>query len=328
MIDKHLIVKWNPFTSFHPDAPNTIIHHCEVLRKTDAKGNASVWWGKISKSGNLHLEHSLIQSINNEISANNQFCILFIYCPYGDQPSLHVGKISRISENTNIDEPNVPEYYKNVGLPVSIWFNISDLAEISVSEIENLAFLDGRDYDPVETNPYPIIVCQKNPRNFFITPNRYREVLDRRKDYRSAFISYGGPDEEIAGHLNSWLKARGVKTWFFPEDSIPGEKLHRTMSSGVSEFDRVILLCSKNSLDRPGVLNELERVFAREAKEGGSDILIPVAIDDFVFNDWTPERRDIAEKIRERVITKLTLGVISGAEKNLSLRKILSALEM
>lgn len=35
------------------------------------------------------------------------------------------------------------------------------------------------------------------------------------------------------------------------------------MSDGVSEHDKVLLLCSKNPLERPGLLNELERVFER-----------------------------------------------------------------
>ncbi|HHQ4505342.1 toll/interleukin-1 receptor domain-containing protein [Aeromonas hydrophila] len=128
------------------------------------------------------------------------------------------------------------------------------------------------------------------------------EVVDESSMYNSIFISYGGPDQEAATILNRDLKAVGVSTWFFPEDSIPGQKLHRMMHEGVNKHDKVLLICSRESLTRNGVLNEIERVLEREAKEGGADILIPVTLDDYIFNEWNPERADIAEQLKTRVI--------------------------
>ncbi len=120
--------------------------------------------------------------------------------------------------------------------------------------------------------------------------------------YQSAFISYGGPDESFARKLFEALKSHDVQVFFFPETAIPGKRLHRTMAEAVLEFDRVILVCSKNSLDRRGVLNEIEQVLTREANEGGTELIIPVAIDDYLFSDWQPENRDIATQIRARVV--------------------------
>jgi len=128
------------------------------------------------------------------------------------------------------------------------------------------------------------------------------EVVDESSMYQSIFVSYGGPDEEAAGTLNKALKSVGVSTWFFPDDSIPGQKLHRMMHDGVNKHDKVLLVCSKDSLTRNGVLNEIERVLEREAKEGGSDILIPVTLDNYIFTEWNPERTDIADQIKARVI--------------------------
>jgi hypothetical protein len=56
---------------------------------------------------------------------------------------------------------------------------------------------------------------------------------------------------------------------------------------------------------RNGVLNEIERVLEREAKEGGSSVLVPIALDDFVFTEWAPSRPDLASQVRTRVILKL-----------------------
>ncbi|WP_235028888.1 toll/interleukin-1 receptor domain-containing protein [Caballeronia choica] len=119
------------------------------------------------------------------------------------------------------------------------------------------------------------------------------------------FISYGGCDELIARQINESLKSRGIKTWFFPDDSVPGEKLHRVMHVGVNSYDRVLLVCSRTSLGRSGVLNELERVLEREAREGGGDILLPITIDDFVFSDWKPQNEDVATQVRSRVICRI-----------------------
>lgn len=130
--------------------------------------------------------------------------------------------------------------------------------------------------------------------------------------YDSVFISYGGRDEPVATYINNYLKQNGIRTWFFPQDAHPGQKLHRVMSDGVNSHDRVLLICSKSSLSRYGVLNEIERALEREAREGGADILIPVAIDNYVFTMWKPARMDVAEQLRSRVIVKFPVGKVEG----------------
>lgn len=142
----------------------------------------------------------------------------------------------------------------------------------------------------------------------------------------SVFISYGGPDETIAARINEALGARGVRTWFFPKDASPGDKLHRVMSDGVNAHDRVLLLCSANSLVRNGVLNELERVLEREAREGGSSILMPVRLDDFVLTNWAPDREDLAMQVRSRVIADFSKLDESAERFDIEIGKIIHAL--
>lgn len=121
---------------------------------------------------------------------------------------------------------------------------------------------------------------------------------------QSTFISYGRPDEPFAEKLNTALKRAGVMTFFFPDDALPGQKLHREMRRGINNNDRVILVCSRSSLVRPGLLNELELVLEREARAGGEARLIPVKLDDFVLDGWNPPpgREDLAEAVRSRAI--------------------------
>ena len=97
------------------------------------------------------------------------------------------------------------------------------------------------------------------------------------------------------------------------------------MHDEVNKHDRVLPVCSEQSLTRPGVLDEIERVLEREAKEGGSSILIPISLDDFVYGDWAPERTDIADQVRARVITRIDVADERKLEEQIG--KILKALQ-
>lgn len=142
----------------------------------------------------------------------------------------------------------------------------------------------------------------------------------------NAFISYGGPDVGFAAQLNDDLKKAGVKTFFFPESAQFGRKLHHEMRDNIQEADRVILLCSRSSLRRPGVENEIEETLAREAAEGGSSILVPVALDDFVYSDWTPREAGLAIAIRRRVIADFSGCLQAGPSYQAQLSRLVAAI--
>jgi len=77
------------------------------------------------------------------------------------------------------------------------------------------------------------------------------------------------------------------------------------MRRGVNEHDRVILICSNSSLDRNGVLNEIEETLAPEAREGEASYLIPIRLDDYLLADWAPKNPDVAAAPRDRVVADL-----------------------
>lgn len=154
----------------------------------------------------------------------------------------------------------------------------------------------------------------------------YRRVHSM-ADYHSVFISYGGPDQSLAERIESALSSYGAQTFIFSKHAVPGVKLHRLMRNAVSQYDRVLLLCSRSSLNRPGVLNEIEEALQREAREGGSELLIPVALDDYVFDHWAPARPDLAEAVRARVVADFRDGLTNQAAFDAGVAKLLVALQ-
>jgi hypothetical protein len=145
-------------------------------------------------------------------------------------------------------------------------------------------------------------------------------------EYLSTMISYGGPDRQFAKELNDALENRGVPCWFFENDSVPGKKLHREMYESVNTNDRVILVCSKSSLPRKGVINEIQEALQREAREGGVEILIPITIDSYVFSDWAPKYENIAQAVKGRVICDFSRAAYNSTEFEKAVERILKAL--
>lgn len=144
---------------------------------------------------------------------------------------------------------------------------------------------------------------------------------------QSTFISYGGPDTNFAQRLNDALLKNGVTTFFFAKDAIPGRKLHRLMREGVNQHDRVILVCSKASLDRPGVLNEITETLQREARDGGKEYLIPITLDDYVFMGWKPDDPGVAQAIKDRVVADFKGAETDPAKFNEGLLRLIATLK-
>jgi hypothetical protein len=147
------------------------------------------------------------------------------------------------------------------------------------------------------------------------------------KMLQSTFISYGTPDEPFARKLYEALHRNGVTTFFFPEHAVPGKKLHRTMRDGVNQYDRVILVCSKASLTRSGVLNEIEEALTREAAEKGEAILIPITLDGYVFKGWKPPDPGTAKAVRARVVADFTGADTDQAKFDAALLRLIAALK-
>jgi len=119
---------------------------------------------------------------------------------------------------------------------------------------------------------------------------------------QSTFISYGGPDEAFARKLYEVLRAHRVIVFFFPETAMVGGRIDDEVFRRIQEHDRVLLICSRDSLNRPGVLNEIQETLDREARDGGATYLLPIMLDDYVLTGWRKSHPELAERIGRRII--------------------------
>ena len=105
------------------------------------------------------------------------------------------------------------------------------------------------------------------------------------------FLSHSWANKEFARQLYEALIRRGVQIWFDEKKMAPGDEIFESISKGISHCDKMILICSKESLTSWWVDREIDRVLKKERdlfKERKEKIplLIPITIDDYVF-DWS-----------------------------------------
>ncbi len=147
-----------------------------------------------------------------------------------------------------------------------------------------------------------------------------------KKLLQSTFISYGGPDEPLARRLYEALHRNGVTTFFFPEHAKPGQRIGRVVRENVESYDRILLLCSRASLGRPGVLYEIEETFERERRGGAAEYLIPIELDDCLRENGAVLRKDLVRVLRDRVCADFRGAQEDEEVFQAGLRKLIAAL--
>ena len=124
-----------------------------------------------------------------------------------------------------------------------------------------------------------------------------RSLVTKSIQYFTCMISYSSKDERFCKRLYESLQARDVQVWRFAEDAKLGESVWKEIEGAIKNYDKVIPVCSKNSLHSPKVLREIDRALEREDREG-KNILFPIAIDNHVFDEWeNPRKADVLAKV-------------------------------
>lgn len=152
---------------------------------------------------------------------------------------------------------------------------------------------------------------------------------DLRELLQSTFISYGEPDKDFARRLYDSLLARRITVFYFPENAQWGERLSNEVHTQLNAYDRVILICSEGSLNRAGVLNEIQETFDREARDGGATYLLPITLDDYLFeaSGWVKHHPDMARRVRARVVGDFRTARTDPDEYDKALHRLIDQLK-
>ena len=115
------------------------------------------------------------------------------------------------------------------------------------------------------------------------------------------FISFTEADDKFAEKLYKDLKAAGIDDWRWKEDAKWGKTLMRSIDKAVQIYDKVIVVCSEQSLNSPAVIREIERALQKEdslARQGkDNEVLLPIRLDDYIFDGWEHYRKaDVTAK--------------------------------
>lgn len=117
----------------------------------------------------------------------------------------------------------------------------------------------------------------------------------------SCFISFTEADDEFAARLYIDLQGKGVRCWRWKEDARGGRSLIGEVNRAVRLYDKLIVVCSENSLKSGPVIREIERALQREdqltSQRKRAEVLFPLRLDDAIF-DWEhPRKADVVGKV-------------------------------
>ena len=124
-----------------------------------------------------------------------------------------------------------------------------------------------------------------------------KSLVGKAIDFYSCFISYSSKDNEFAQRLYADLQAKNVRCWKFDENAKWGEPVWGEIDTAIRHYDKLVVICSKHSLQSVPVIREIERALQKEDREH-RNVLFPIRIDDYLFDEWDhPRKADVVSKV-------------------------------
>jgi hypothetical protein len=78
------------------------------------------------------------------------------------------------------------------------------------------------------------------------------------------FISYASADAAIAEQACAALEAAGMPCWIAPRDVRPGDPYAAAIVEAINDCRLMVIVLSKNAIDSPHVLREVERASSKK----------------------------------------------------------------
>jgi hypothetical protein len=128
-----------------------------------------------------------------------------------------------------------------------------------------------------------------------------RSLTGKAIEFYTCFISFTEADDTFSERLYNDMQGAGVRCWRWKEDAKWGRALMHSIDEAVRVYDKLIVICSEQSLNSPAVIREIERALQKEdaaAREGKeAEVLFPIRLDDYIFTDWQHHRKaDVVAK--------------------------------
>jgi hypothetical protein len=149
-------------------------------------------------------------------------------------------------------------------------------------------------------------------------------MIARPIEFYSAFISYSHADAAFARLLHDSLQARGIRCWLDEHDMKPGDRILDVINEAIRSSDKLLLCCSRTSLDSWWVKDEMRKAIERERKEE-RNVIVPVMLDHYLLDEWND---GLAAEIRSRLAADLAGWETSHERFQAGFERIVSALRV
>jgi TIR domain/Pentapeptide repeats (8 copies) len=131
-------------------------------------------------------------------------------------------------------------------------------------------------------------------------------LVNKPIDYYSCFISYSSKNSDFARKLYNDLQGNNVRCWFAPHDMRIGDKILEIINRRVRDYEKLLLVLSKDALQSSWVEDEVMIAFEKERdlQQQGKPhtVLFPVRLD----NTINSTKAAWASKVRQRHIGDFT----------------------
>ena len=111
-----------------------------------------------------------------------------------------------------------------------------------------------------------------------------RPLKGKAFEFYSCFLSHAQPDSDFADRLRTDLISKGVSCWHYRYDMRAGRFWRAQINEAIKLHDKLVLICSEQSLLRRNVVDEIIAAMERE-RETNSQKLFPIRLDDFILSD-------------------------------------------
>jgi hypothetical protein len=142
--------------------------------------------------------------------------------------------------------------------------------------------------------------------------------------FLSCFICYTHTDEDFAHELYQRLQSEGVRCWLDEKNLKIGSRILDAVREAIGSHERLLLCCSKASLNSWWVKDEI-----RKAQEGerndGCQIILPLLLDDHLLAEWDD---GLASDISSRLAADFRRWRVTPLDFEQQIQRVLGALRL